>query len=997
MNNQFTTTSTPQQQHYSSTITPSHQIASSVILAPPSHQNNGSNYNNNNITNINTMFSYPPHYQQQQQNNSTMNNNNNRFFSFPSFQIPTSTILYPPQSQPTNFNQPPFSLFSNTAHMITTSNDESSSALRKRSNDEISATEDIFNTSNNLLEDTQQCKKVKIESSTSIASLTRTTKWKLGIIPAQVLYQIMSFINRIELIKSVGKVSKHFHRTSRTNLLWRNEDITKLIPSLVSMNALVLFHYQVFGMYNVASPFEQLILYSIDQASLAQFLSIYTNLKKIKIVNRATLINNQLTSCQLKSEALLQICKTCKALIDIDASTLEIEHIEPILTSIADRLEHLNLDHVKSVTFDHVNFLLRNCKNLKTLKCLNTPKFSINNEQLCEIATNSKADKLSTLVVRFLGVDNYENVNLFVKKFKYLKNLHISNWNDVNSLMLTKVLNGLECLEQIKLECNENTIISQPVSINNSNITSISISKLNKLSNLIFGSNSNKKISLLKFESISQLDLPIIEDSELTIETFSIRSSSLNIFQNDKIVTALDRCEKLDILDLQSVTQFNLSSKLLTSVQLFMCDQLTFIKFNNCSKLESVSIDACNQLTELELTQLPKLTELVLFKLPSEGHPILHTLSINCGNDFSNLQISRCVNIRNLNLNCPNLNSLNLTDCKILENINLLGTSNLSKVAISLCVYPNDRMNNLFQFFKNVEYLSISNAAHLTDQVLNEYLSEENASRLQALVLSNCHALVSPHIHNNSIKGLQLLNLNMLENLYIHSNSLAKLFLRNNSQLKNHIQLETYKLKLLQVQNCPQLPSVTMSRSSSTCSSSSSGSCTSGSSGSNYGNTCMNDIIHQAHFDGCPMLNYVIFKSELNGSLDSYKMIIDDYLMKDCPNFNGGFYMSTSNGKMMKMYHHYQTAQVLPMNSQHVPIVLQTNQQANCTNIPSNRPLNPHQQQQQQYYQQQQMRMPPPPKQPILQQQQVPKQQLTLGLVPPPEIVYNQPISEFQQ
>lgn len=782
----------------------------------------------------------------------------------------------------------------------------------------------------------QQEKKLKSSTTTTTTTLNQQQRcWTLGILPTQVLFEIMSYLTKTELLRNVGKVSKHFHRTSRCNLLWKFEDISKIFPKLVSMQALVMFHCQVFGMYHSVSPFEQVVLHSIDECALHSFLSIFVHLKKIKIMNRINPMNpsilmDQQQTCKLKSEAVLKMSQTFRALIDVDISAMDLVEIEPILAALSNRLEHLNLDHVKVVTFDHVHFLLSHCKNLKTLKCHHTPRFSVTSDQLKQLSLDNKAKNLTTLVIRFLNVDSIDHISLFTKSFLKLKFLWISNWNDMNAIMLSQVMNDLQFLETLRIECSENTMISQPITLNNPNLSSLSISKVKKLSNLLIGPNACKKFSLIRFESISNLDLPIIENEFTTIESFVVRSSSLNIFQTDRVMTALDRCEKLDILDLQSTTtQFTLTSKMLTNVQMFMCDQLSSIKFNKCSQLSTVSIDACEQLTELEMCEVPKLTELVLFKIPSESHPILHTLKIDSGELFTNLQISRCVNLRNLNLNCPNLSCINLTDCKILENINLNGMKKLTKVAISLSVYPRDQMTNLFNFFNNVEYLSISNANHLNDHVLSEYMSR--AHNLQALVLSHCHGLVSPCMINHSIKGMQLLNMNRLENVQVSSDSLSKFFLRNAPNVRGDLQLETPKLRLIQVQNCPLLPSVTLLRGGgggiqsgiqSGIGSSDGGSdgCNSwmsrSSSGSNSSHHHHHEVIHQAHFEACPSLNHFKFKALLSEiDFHKYKLVIEDYLMKDCSNQFSGFFMTSLNDPHTMIPMHMQRS-MKPSSSQ---------------------------------------------------------------------------------
>src|SRR3989338_6272205 len=107
--------------------------------------------------------------------------------------VPSLNMLPPSNST--------FSLFSNTNNI---NREEEETNPRKRSND---LCEDIIcsTITNN---DEQFFKKAKTQPTT-----TTNGKWRLEILPAQVLYQIMTFINRVELIKSVGKVSRHFHRT----------------------------------------------------------------------------------------------------------------------------------------------------------------------------------------------------------------------------------------------------------------------------------------------------------------------------------------------------------------------------------------------------------------------------------------------------------------------------------------------------------------------------------------------------------------------------------------------------------------------------------------------------------------------------------------------------------------------------------------------------------------------------------------------------------------
>ncbi|WP_277217962.1 stalk domain-containing protein [Peptoniphilus vaginalis] len=349
-----------------------------------------------------------------------------------------------------------------------------------------------------------------------------------------------------------------------------------------------------------------------------------------------------------------------------------------------------------------------------------------------------------------------------------------------------KNLKGIEYFKNLKeLRC-----------INNSNLTSLDLSKNTALTELICIGTKLTSLDLSNNTALTKLDC------------YENQLRSLDLGEN-KVLTELD-CHR------NQLTSLNLSKN--TALTELNCynNQLTNINLSENTALTKLNCDR-NQLPSLDLSKNTSLTELncdrnQLTGLDLSGNADL-TILYCCENQLTSLDVSKntalikliCFNNQLTNLNLGDNTALTklICDNNQLISLDLSKNTNLDELECSnnkitkLDLSKNTVLINLYCKNNRLTSLDVSNNAALKLLVCsNNKLINLDVSKNTALNLLICNNdnLTKLDLKNNiNLGGLycsenQLANLDLSQNAYLqqlecHSNYLTNLNLSNNTRL----------------------------------------------------------------------------------------------------------------------------------------------------------------------------------------------------------------------
>jgi hypothetical protein len=536
------------------------------------------------------------------------------------------------------------------------------------------------------------------------------------------------------------------------------------------------------------------------------------------------------------------------------------EGLHELMCGLSGTLTHINVDHCRGINPQSIITALRTCTRLESFSALFCANAALSRSHLQALTTGEiLGRKLESLSIELAdnACEQREVIHSFLKQFgNTLKSLHLRGWRHINPIMsdeLTQICSSLTNLEKLTVACNSAIVTENNVAnrsallIESDSIKELILSRFDNLKRPIFKCGNLKKLQLDSIMSLQDITLVTPSLNELKMRSCRLELNEQNT-PFDKILETVPSLRRVDIFDCTGFSRFNISQKSMQGLEyldLYMCSDLEEITLK-CQSLKNLNIDACLELKRARI-ECPALTTATLFTLPQPMQvPIMGSLYLS-SQQLTHLSLPRCVNLQSIEIECPKLISINLNECKVLQELSLT-CPNLEKLALSApkITFNSRFADDLGSRCPKIHLLSLSNTP-MDDDALRKISAWDS---LCALVVSNCERLVNPWVENSSkLKGIQFMDCANLESPVVRCNKLIKLFYRNCPKINNTaLSLSNCtELKFLEVLNCANLENVRFE--STQC--------------------------HTVHFGSCHKLTHLELNAPQIGKLT----------VSDCPNF----------------------------------------------------------------------------------------------------------------
>ena len=402
--------------------------------------------------------------------------------------------------------------------------------------------------------------------------------------------------------------------------------------------------------------------------------------------------------------------------------------------------------------------------------------FDCSNNDLTELDL-SKLSSLSTLYCygnQLTSIDVSGRANLC-----YLD----CRGNSLTSLNLT------ENKSLSTLLCNNNSLTSLNL-LNNSNLSSLYFSS--DTESILLTNSANVAVDMS--ESTEWNSLTVVDGDGTTIETlynggshghiFRVSSNyanpiTISYYQDNILVgtTLIKDAIEYNENDLEAIQALELTA---TSPGVVWNDEGRLVELT-CSKLTKaeISLTECETLEKLVIVDCANLTNIVC-----QSNDVLTDLvisgcqkltEVNCNNNaLTSLSVSDCTSLQTLDCsnnafvtlevsNIPTLTTLNVSGCENLTNLSC-DKNGLTSLDVSGC----ENLQELACVFNALTSLDVSDCTNL------EVLSCSN-NALTALDVSNCEYLKGLYCHNNALITLNVIKCNVLQSLWCSNNELTSL------------------------------------------------------------------------------------------------------------------------------------------------------------------------------------------------------------------------------
>lgn len=445
---------------------------------------------------------------------------------------------------------------------------------------------------------------------------------------------------------------------------------------------------------------------------------------------------------------------------------------------------------------------------------------NLTNQEIIESITeiNFSDDIATNLSLDYSKIEELQ----FIEKFKALETLNLRE-TSVDTLDLSN-----------------NTELTN-VTISKNKLTSLNFAGCNKLDQIICTEDYLTALDLGECgESLTyvSLNLPSMTDLDVSncqiLERLRIDESNLSDF-------TLPETTKVKYLELQgaSIKSLNVNQSMgveylycylpfgLTSLDLSDCDDLKEVSFYSNGggdykyDISAINVEGCDNLTKFGFSEFNNNSEI---EAAFSNCPSLETLSIF---DCKTLDITGCNSLKTLGCSGGSLTTLNVSSCANLQVLRC-GSNQLTEL-----VFPeNSILSDLSCANNNFTKLDVTNLSQLTTLwCQNNQLTElnvEGLTNLEELICSDnqltslsvkaLSSLKTLECGFNKLTSLDVSNMTSLEKLDFYYND-SDMELLNLSGLSCITELNlmdynaygdtTYKIKELNVSNCPNLTKIT--------------------------------------------------------------------------------------------------------------------------------------------------------------------------------------------
>lgn len=459
-----------------------------------------------------------------------------------------------------------------------------------------------------------------------------------------------------------------------------------------------------------------------------------------------------------------------------------------------------------------------------------------------EIEDESFYEYLLKLSNHNLNEDSFDNITTLTidsstvlnNEIKIISGLNQFNWNNLEKI----VIKNLFSLESIDLNY-ENFDNIFP------NLKTIIINKNYKLEYLNIGDCTNlENLEICGNTYLNYLCLPdLINCKNIKFSKLNVKDYELNLSGE------FNALESIEITDSKNIKSLNFTNPAnLERISLVNNNSLVNINIQNAPKLESIEATKLSNLENLIIANADKLknftfdekddddyieiisenlktfiikNNLFLSKIKILNSNTLNIVNLeNCSEIVELLLPENLDSLTDLNLcnlinattnfylsNCPNLEILNLYNCKLLdetffEQINEL--DNLMYLNLEKTCLDNIKLTNKVDL-KNL---------YLGNYYALESVNLENIPNLTELSIKNCEMLKKLYMNAlPSLENIDLYNVKNLENIIINGTNITELYIYDYDKLTNLDLSNNDNLKTLSVQLCPILKNIKVAES----------------------------------------------------------------------------------------------------------------------------------------------------------------------------------------
>ncbi|KAH9321095.1 hypothetical protein KI387_015734 [Taxus chinensis] len=342
--------------------------------------------------------------------------------------------------------------------------------------------------------------------------------------------------------------------------------------------------------------------------------------------------------------------------------------------------------------------------------------------------------------------------------------------------------------------------------------------------------NSTQEI-LVRHDSLRHLQITRCRVTRISIRCPQLETLSL---KRSGMASAMLTCPQLCELDVASCHKFSDAGVRIAATS---CPLLTFLDMSNCSYVSDETLReiaaACSNLhvldasycpnISLEAVRLPMLTDMKL--QGCEGINASSMASLSHCLMLEALQLDFCWLLTSVTLDLPRLQNISLVNCRKFVELNLRSPV-LSSINVSNCPILNriDIISNALQKLVlqkqrslttvslqclHLHEVDLTECESLTNSICKVFSEKGGCPMLNSLILDSCESLTEVLLNSTSLTTLSLVGCRAMTNLELACPKLQKVFLDGCDHLEEAL-LYPVGLHSLNLGICPRLSKLEM-------------------------------------------------------------------------------------------------------------------------------------------------------------------------------------------
>jgi hypothetical protein len=480
-------------------------------------------------------------------------------------------------------------------------------------------------------------------------------------------------------------------------------------------------------------------------------------------------------------------------------------------------LEDINVSSCTSITESSILSFIKNCYKLRKLSLLYCRNCKINEKVFEEFSGHCA--NLENLTIEFQieeeegeeeNIENIKSQELKTEKIIYdltnnlknIKKLHLRGLKYLNGDLLSILCSKLKKLKKLTIECEETSKIYFSI-LKSDTLEELNISKLEEFQSVEILCKNLIKLNLSFIKNINKLR--VSEEINEKLSEIKIKSSNFDSsFDLSGLISKQKKLKLLELFDCKQINNIKIENNHISELSIYMLPDLVELDVRS-NKIQTIKIEVCMELLKLNI-DCENLEFLQIFSLQQYQTPLLNEFYLK-SDKVLNISLQRCLNLKKLNIKSKKLTTLNLSECKILELLDL-ECINLQKFVLSApkINFTKEYIEEFLKNLKNLIWLSLINIEEIYDEGISKITKE--LKLLQALNIQNCINIKNINIYGENLKGIQIFDCPNLMKPVFDSPNLSKLFLKNLENLESASFLYESNLKnieYLEIINCNKI------------------------------------------------------------------------------------------------------------------------------------------------------------------------------------------------